>query len=409
MFTQRIRPSWRKLITLVTVPALALSLTTGCIIVREVDRSAESEETTSPEEDPSTAATNTSIDAVSNKELKELFSDGRLTDCALPMKVYIEAGANANSGRTDLVQSETADHFEDGKVCTFTIPVEAAKPADALITMRISKSVSDLAEEKNVETDELGDNLTGWTAYTMGDESDREDIMCTLEGAEGTPLEGTNLAGLVPCELLEPFANDLSALAHHAADQGIIDDAVDLGEATYGDKYEEVRNGEFVFDGKFLDEYTTALEDTKASDDTVEIELTDGDHRVELSDPHMLDENSMRQGSDYGRLCFDVAYSGGGRKNAPHATGNLLVQSPLGTVTTVTPTSEVSVGSDKITRSFCTTMPVFLNTESIIYMVEGDKSADAATVDDFENARPLWRIGTSMRNSELSIDEASNV
>ncbi|MCG7259500.1 MULTISPECIES: hypothetical protein [unclassified Corynebacterium] len=316
---------------------------------------------------------------ISDDQLREIFADGKFSDCKLDQKFYDSAYVDG----AKMIPLDSADVYVNEETCSgYVKPQVSGDQPEELKDTSIYAGLSATKHGSNLdnmapndaEWNDLSDEgLKGWQSIEMQD-------MCVLAGPEGTPLEYAEVISTFTCDSVKPLLRSLTNLANRYQE-------LEGKEANIGEADGPLEIGDRVEMDLVDDSFREARDKAKGKDESTTEEVGIGKVEMKLKDSEILIDNPR----DYSRLCVEVEYAY--EDEAPITPPTEIgVQAPNGEFEVLRAEGALQALSDegKGSQRYCSEVGIrFGNTD---FVVTGLKTLSATKEALEKEGIPLWRI-----------------
>lgn len=316
---------------------------------------------------------------ISDDQLREIFADGKFSDCKLDQKFYDSAYVDG----AKMIPLDSADVYVNEETCSgYVKPQVSGDQPDELKDTSIYAGLSATKHGSNLdnmapndaEWNDLSDEgLKGWQSIEMQD-------MCMLAGPEGTPLEYAEVVSTYTCDSVKPLLRSLTNLANRYQE-------LEGKEANIGGADGPLEIGDRVEMDLVDDSFREARDKAKGKDESTTEEVGIGKVEMKLKDSEILIDNPR----DYSKLCVEVEYNYEDRAPLVPPT-EIGIQAPNGEfkVMKVADNTIRALSDGKGSQRYCTEVGMrFGNTD---FIVTGLKTLSATKEALEKEGIPLWRL-----------------
>lgn len=329
---------------------------------------------------------------ISDDQLREIFADGKFSDCKLDQNFYDSAYMDG----AKMIPLDSAVSYVNEETCSGYVKPqisgdqpEELKDTSIYAGLSATKHGSNLDDvaPSDAEWNDLSDEgLEGWQSIEMQD-------MCMLAGPEGTPLEYAEVVSTYTCDSVKPLLRSLTNLANRYQE-------LEGKEANIGGADGPLEIGDRVEMDLVDDSFREARDKAKGKDESTTEEVGIGKVEMKLKDSEILIDNPR----DYSKLCVEVEYDYEDRAPLVPPT-EIGMQSPNGEfeVMKVADNTIRALSDGKGSQRYCSEIGLrFDNTD---FVVTGLKTLSATKEALEKEGIPLWRIHVERRddgNYEIS-------
>lgn len=316
---------------------------------------------------------------ISDDQLREIFADGKFSDCKLDQKFYDSAYVDGSK----MIPLDSADVYINEETCSGYLKPQVSgdqpdelKETSIYTALSATKDGSNLDELPNEGTDrkELSDDgLQGWKSAEIIN-------ACMLSGPEGTPLENAEVISMSGCDPVKPLLRSLTNLANRYQE-------LEGKEANIGGSDSPLEIGDRVEIDLVDDGYLESRDKAKPKEESVTEKVGVGRTKMKLMSLEILTNNPQ----DYGKVCAEVEYDYEDESPLFPPT-EIGLQSPDGEYqlmkvagNTVTPLSD-----GKGNQRFCS--EVGLRYGNSDFVIIGSDTLTATEKSLEEKGMPLWRF-----------------
>lgn len=316
---------------------------------------------------------------ISDDQLREIFADGKFSDCKLDQKFYDSAYVDG----AKMIPLDSADVYVNEETCSgYVKPQVSGDQPEELKDTSIYAGLSATKHGSNLdnmapndaEWNDLSDEgLKGWQSIEMQD-------MCVLAGPEGTPLEYAEVISTFTCDSVKPLLRSLTNLANRYQE-------LEGKEANIGEADGPLEIGDRVEMDLVDDSFREAHDKAKSKDESTTEEVGIGKVEMKLKDSAVLIDNPR----DYSKLCVEVEYDYEDRAPLVPPT-EIGMQSPNGEfeVMKVADNTIRALSDGKGSQRYCSEVGIrFGNTD---FVVTGLKTLSATKEALKKEGIPLWRL-----------------
>lgn len=316
---------------------------------------------------------------ISDDQLREIFADGKFSDCKLDQNFYDSAYMDG----AKMIPLDSAVFYVNEETCSGYVKPqisgdqpEELKDTSIYAGLSATKHGSNLDDvaPSDAEWNDLSDEgLEGWQSIEMQD-------MCMLAGPEGTPLEYAEVVSTYTCDSVKPLLRSLTNLANRYQE-------LEGKEANIGGADGPLEIGDRVEMDLVDDSFREARDKAKGKDESTTEEVGIGKVEMKLKDSEILIDNPR----DYSKLCVEVEYDYADRAPLVPPT-EIGVQAPDGEfeVMKVADNTIRALSDGKGSQRYCTEVGMrFGNTD---FIVTGLKTLSATKEALEKEGIPLWRL-----------------
>lgn len=316
---------------------------------------------------------------ISDDQLREIFADGKFSDCKLDQKFYDSAYLDGGK----MIPLDSAVFYVNEETCSGYVKPqisgdqpEELKDTSIYAGLSATKHGSNLDDvaPSDAEWNDLSDEgLEGWQSIEMQD-------MCMLAGPEGTPLEYAEVVSTYTCDSVKPLLRSLTNLANRYQE-------LEGKEANIGGADGPLEIGDRVEMDLVDDSFREARDKAKGKDESTTEEVGIGKVEMKLKDSEILIDNPR----DYSKLCVEVEYNYEDRAPLVPPT-EIGMQAPNGEfkVMKVADNTIRALSDGKGSQRYCTEVGMrFGNTD---FIVTGLKTLSATKEALEKEGIPLWRL-----------------
>lgn len=316
---------------------------------------------------------------ISDDQLREIFADGKFSDCKLDQNFYDSAYMDG----AKMIPLDSAVFYVNEETCSGYVKPqisgdqpEELKDTSIYAGLSATKHGSNLDDvaPSDAEWNDLSDEgLEGWQSIEMQD-------MCMLAGPEGTPLEYAEVVSTYTCDSVKPLLRSLTNLANRYQE-------LEGKEANIGGADGPLEIGDRVEMDLVDDSFREARDKAKGKDESTTEEVGIGKVEMKLKDSEILIDNPR----DYSKLCVEVEYDYEDRAPLVPPT-EIGMQSPNGEfeVMKVADNTIRALSDGKGSQRYCTEVGMrFGNTD---FIVTGLKTLSATKEALEKEGIPLWRL-----------------
>lgn len=322
---------------------------------------------------------------ISDDQLREIFADGKFSDCKLDQNFYDSAYMDG----AKMIPLDSAVFYVNEETCSGYVKPqisgdqpEELKDTSIYAGLSATKHGSNLDDvaPSDAEWNDLSDEgLEGWQSIEMQD-------MCMLAGPEGTPLEYAEVVSTYTCDSVKPLLRSLTNLANRYQE-------LEGKEANIGGADGPLEIGDRVEMDLVDDSFREARDKAKGKDESTTEEVGIGKVEMKLKDSEILIDNPR----DYSKLCVEVEYDYEDRAPLVPPT-EIGMQSPNGEfeVMKVADNTIRALSDGKGSQRYCSEIGLrFDNTD---FVVTGLKTLSATKEALEKEGIPLWRIHVERRD-----------
>lgn len=316
---------------------------------------------------------------ISDDQLREIFADGKFSDCKLDQNFYDSAYMDG----AKMIPLDSAVFYVNEETCSGYVKPqisgdqpEELKDTSIYAGLSATKHGSNLDDvaPSDAEWNDLSDEgLEGWQSIEMQD-------MCMLAGPEGTPLEYAEVVSTYTCDSVKPLLRSLTNLANRYQE-------LEGKEANIGGADGPLEIGDRVEMDLVDDSFREARDKAKGKDESTTEEVGIGKVEMKLKDSEILIDNPR----DYSKLCVEVEYNYEDRAPLVPPT-EIGMQAPNGEfkVMKVADNTIRALSDGKGSQRYCTEVGMrFGNTD---FIVTGLKTLSATKEALEKEGIPLWRL-----------------